>query len=220
MTETPTFPFDAPADVDQVEESGDHRKLLLLIGAGVVIAALLGYFLVMPLLGGGSPTPSALVPRVSRPRPVPTASAPPRPIPQTFAGVIGRDPFKPLVSPPVVAAAGSGTTSTPGTGTITPSTAPSSAPTTAPSSAPTTKPTTKPTTAPSNAPGMITFKLLSITVNTATVSVNGKSYTSTVGKVYLGSCKLLSTGSVGDGSFLYGDMPIHISEGQTYIFSQ
>ncbi len=219
MTETPTFPFDAPADVDQVEESGDHRKLLLLIGAGVVIAALLGYFLVMPLLGGGSPTPSALVPRVSRPRPVPTASAPPRPIPQTFAGVIGRDPFKPLVSPPVVAAAGSGTTSTPGTGTITPSTAPSSAPTTAPSSAPTTRPTTAPATPPST-DGMITFKLLSITVNTATVSVNGKTYTWTAGKVYLGSFKLLSTGSVGDGSFLYGDMPIHISTGQTYIFSQ
>ena len=219
MTETPTFPFDAPADVDQVQESGDHRKLLLLIGAGVVIAALLGYFLVMPLLGGDSPTPSALVPPVSRPRPVPTASAPPRPIPQTFAGVIGRDPFKPLVSPPVVAAPGSGTTTTTATGTTIPSAAPSTAPTTAPSSAPTTRPTTAPATPPST-DGMITFKLLSITANTATVSVDGKTYTWTAGKVYLGSFKLLSMGSVGDGSFLYGDMPIHISTGQTYIFSK
>lgn len=216
MTETPTFPFDAPTDVvEPVEESGDRRKLLLLIGAGVVIAALLGYFLVMPLLGGGSPTPTALVPPASRPRPVPTASATPRPIPQTFAGVIGRDPFKPLVSPPVVAAPGSGTTTTTATGTTIPSAAPSTAPTTAPSTAPTTAQVTPPST-----PGMITFKLLSITANSATVSVDGKTYTWTVGKVYLGSFKLLSTGSVGDGSFLYGDMPIHISTGQTYIFSK
>lgn len=66
----------------------------------------------------------------------------------------------------------------------------------------------------------MTFTLLSTSGSTARVSVDGKVYTWTVGKTYLDGFTLVKTGAAGEGFFLYRDMPIHISAGQTYIFAK
>ncbi len=230
MTE-PTFPFEAMDSETGADAGPDRRKLFALLGAGALVAALLGYFLILPMLSGSPTLPASLV--VPAPhRSAPTFSASPRPVTKTFAGVVGRDPFNPLVRPPVVAAAAAtgttstgtmptGTTSTGPTATGGTSTGTGTGVTVSPAPVASSSPAPAPTqSTPVSTPGMVTFKLLSTSGSTARVSVDGKTYTWAVGKTYLGSFMLVKIGVVGEGFFLYGDMPIHISAGQTYIFGK
>lgn len=102
-----TFPFGAPAETEQfsVEEEGDSRKPLLLVG-GLVAALVLGAggFL---LLGGGGEDDLALgVPPAVPAAPAPVAEPEAVVIPAASTESIGRNPFKARYVAPVVAPAG------------------------------------------------------------------------------------------------------------------
>jgi hypothetical protein len=128
MTETTTIPFDAqqaPAPTGpqfEAEPAGNRTKLLALgAGAGVLVLAVAGYFLLFS--GGSSGTsgtpagvPTHAVPVPSAAAPAAGPAKPARITPKSF----GHDPFKPLILPnanPVGAVGGAGTSTTTGTTT-------------------------------------------------------------------------------------------------------
>jgi hypothetical protein len=128
MTETSTIPFDtqqqAPASTGpqfEAEPAGNRTKLLALAGgAGVLVLAVAGYFLLFA--GGDSPAgkPSAVpthaVPAPSASAPVAGAAKSPKISPKSF----GHDPFKALIvatANPAGAVGGTGTSTTTGTTT-------------------------------------------------------------------------------------------------------
>jgi hypothetical protein len=92
------------------EENPRQRLVLLLaVAAAGVVAALVGYFVVLPMFGSDTGSTAAA------PKGAVTASASPSVSPspaatklQSYGGTIGRDPFKPLLA---------GTSSTSGTST-------------------------------------------------------------------------------------------------------
>ena len=144
----------SPLDLGSDTESTDNRRKLALVGAVVAVLVVLvaAFFL---LKGSGSSNNTALPPHIVPPvtsgsttgtaAGTTTASAPkPIKLPKPFAGVVGRDPFKPLYVepapktpttpsgpasnpvpvapvPPVTTAGGPSTTPTTGTGSSTPS---------------------------------------------------------------------------------------------------
>jgi hypothetical protein len=123
MTETTTIPFDAqqaPAPTGpqfEAEPAGNRNKLLALAGgAGVLVLAVAGYFL---LFAGGDSGPAgtpAVVPTHAVPAPSASAPAAPAKPAKISTKSFGHDPFKPLIA----AAAGStsaGSTGTAPTGT-------------------------------------------------------------------------------------------------------
>ena len=58
MTES-TFPFDS---ADEEPRPGDRRKMTIVAGAGALAVAVLGYFVVVPMLSGSdTPTQTAIV---------------------------------------------------------------------------------------------------------------------------------------------------------------
>ena len=130
MTETTTIPFDAqqaPAPTGpqfDAEPSGNRTKLLAVAGgAGVLVLAVAGYFL---LFAGGDSAPTAKSGAVpTHAVPVPSASAPaagPAQPGKISTKSFGHDPFKPLIvadTDPAGAVGGAGTSTTGGTGTTT-----------------------------------------------------------------------------------------------------
>lgn len=199
MSETTSFPFDSTPGAHAVDgEGGNRRRLLLLVGAGVLVVAVLGYFLAVSVLGGGT---DALpvgggAPHLPGGAIAATAPAAPKVVPKTFAGVVGRDPFGALVTAPT----GGGAVATGGAAT-TPAAPPAPAATT-----------------PATTPGMTTFKVLSVSGSKATVSVDAKKYTMSVGQVFAKSYKLLKTTGGSCAAFAYGEMRFSLCEGQTFIF--
>ncbi len=172
----------------------------MFIAAGAVVAALLGYFVAVPLLRGtAKPVASTLTatgPPVTGTAAAAPAAAPtatPRIVPKTFSNVVGRAPFAPLVTAPAAAAAAA-STATP------------------------TTPAAAASTAPTTTPGKTTFKVISATATRATVSVDGKTYTPSTGQVFAKSFKLLKISSGSCGSFAHGEMRISLCKGQTFIF--
>lgn len=112
----PRAPEDVPAAAPEIEESaGSHRKQVLagVAAAVVLVAGGAGYLL---LHSSGPPATPALVPTHHAHSAPPSgsfnASAFPS-LPQAFSGPVGRDPFQPLVTPPVAASSGAtGSTTT------------------------------------------------------------------------------------------------------------
>jgi hypothetical protein len=195
MTETTASPLDPVPDEPEAEGPQNRRRMLLFVGAGVVVAALVGYFVVFPLLQSpAKPVASTLTvakPPVASSSPVPTAK--PTVVPKSFTDVMGRDPFIPLVLP-----GGTGGGATPANPSATPSTGASPA--------------------PSTAAGKTTFTLISVTGSKSTVSVDAKKYTMSVGQVFAKSYRLLKTVSGACASFSYGAMRFSLCEGQTFIY--
>jgi hypothetical protein len=129
MTETTEV---APADTG---EAGGKRTPLILgaIALAAVVAGVVGYFVVLPMFDVDDPvsfTRSISSPNGNSPSALPSptdSSSPSASAPQNFSGVVGRDPFKPLVSEQNASAApaagsaggGSGGTVNSGSGTTT-----------------------------------------------------------------------------------------------------
>jgi hypothetical protein len=130
MTEQTSFgglavadPRSAAPAVDMTDESmGNDRRKLAIVGAIVaVLVVLIAAFFLMKG-GGGSAAPAAsAVPPASTTGAATTGAAKAAKtvkLPKSYAGVVGRDPFKPLYAAPVdkSAAGGSSSTSTDPTG--------------------------------------------------------------------------------------------------------
>ena len=183
----------APAPVID-EPSGSSRKTLLVLGGvlgAVVVGA--GAFL---LLSGGSDTaaPVAAPTTKSAPAPAasPSASATPKPVVRPATASVGtRDPFKKLFA---VAVATSGSSST------------SSSSSPAPSAAPV-KPATP---AAPTVTVTLTVSKIDATAQTATVSVDGKAYATTVGKVFAKNYMVYSVFNAKCVGVLYGDQSIPV----------
>jgi hypothetical protein len=192
----------APTSEDAAEPTNQRAVLLLAVAAAAVIAALLGYFLVMPIFAspattataaGAKPTPSASV----------TASATPSPSAtrlRNYGGTIGRaDPFKPLLNEnAAVAGAGAGASASAGTGTGTGTGTTGSA-------------TTVPTRVSvvevqSDSSGSAVMVRMDTTIHIATT-----------GETIAGVLKVVAItgkGATGKVTFLYGDQRFTLGEGQ------
>ncbi|MFZ0323370.1 MAG: hypothetical protein WAN48_04465 [Actinomycetes bacterium] len=158
---------------DEGSSQGSNRRMLLMVGGAVGAVLLLGLAYMTFFSGGGdtvvavgvTPNPGASV------SPSPTSTKPAT-LPPTFDDKVGTDPFEPLAAEAVPVVAPSSTDA--------PTTAPTDAPTTAPTSAPTTAPTPAPTTTTSSAPVTsykVTVKSIDGNKLTATLVVNGQTYT-------------------------------------------
>lgn len=157
---------------DSDNQADDNRRKLMLVGAGVgvLVLVIVAFFL---LKGGGSSSADNFV--IAHHTPKGAAAAPAQPpvvkLPKHVKVPVGRDPFKPLYTAPVAAAAG--TTTATGTTAGTTSTTSSTGTTTTTTSSGST--TTAPTAAPTFHP--VWVKLKAITATTASFDVgfsNGK----------------------------------------------
>ena len=87
---------------DEVEVVRTRRRInpVFLVGGGVLVLALLVFFVIMPLFSGGDEgnpeVPAAVAPAASAPSPAPApAEQPPA---ETFEVFESKDPFRPLVT--------------------------------------------------------------------------------------------------------------------------
>lgn len=198
MSETTSLPFVSAMEAEVEVEGPDRRRLLLLIAVGVLLAALVAYFVAVRLLGGGHPAAGSVKAPVHRGAAA-AAVAKPKVVPKTFTDVVGRDPFAPLVTPPAAKTASTSTVTT--------------ANPAAPAASPAPAAVAPPTTA-----GLTTFKVLSVSGNSSTVLVDTKKYTVNTGQVFAGTYRLLKTSDGSCGSFSHGEMRFNLCEGQTFIF--
>jgi len=215
MTES-TFPFEAAGE--EPEAKGDRRKLAVVAGAGALAVAVLGYFVVVPMLSGAEDTTEALIVRKRPAATAPKTAAKPavkKPVaqPATYADTSARtDPFKPLIVEPVVAPAGP-VVAPPVTGGTTDGT--------------TSGGTTGGTTAPSGTTSGTATNVGGQRVALVHVyAKDGSSYAQTkvgdtvhtpkVGDVFAGTYKLLAV-SGKTATYLYGDEQFTLSEGQEVL---
>jgi hypothetical protein len=211
MTES-SFPF-AAAGEEVAEPGTDRKKLLLVAVAGVLAVALLGYFVVLPMLSGSaddSPVASVVHHRTPVKKATTAKKAPAKAVaqPPAYADVSARqDPFKPLVAkpvevpvaapgavPPPAGSTGSGTASSGSTGS-----------------------------AGSGSSASVGGQRVALV---HVFSKDGKSYAQTkvgdtvytpgVGGVFAGSYKLLAT-SGKTATYLFGDEQFSLSEGQEVL---
>ncbi len=217
MTEN-TFPFDAAND----EPETDRRKLAVVAGAGALAVAVLGYFVVVPMLGGGSSAPEQAfvtrrAPQSAKKNPAakPVAKKPVAQQPAAYADTSARtDPFKPLIeevhtppnavlppgapgAQPAVPASGGGTTTGGTTGTSSGTSSGSSA-----------------------TVGAQRVALMTIFTKDgkqiAQTKVGDTVHSPTVGQVFAGSYKLLAV-SGKTATYLYGDEQFTLSVGQEVL---
>jgi hypothetical protein len=201
MTES-TFPFEA-AD-DEPETSGaDRRKLALVAGAGALAVAVLGYFVVVPMLSGGSSSSgdSFVLHHTVRPKTKAktTAKAAPKkaaPQPASYADVSARtDPFKPLIEEPDTTTAATTTTA--------------AAPATTAS-------------APTSATSVGGQRVALLHVYTkdgkqyAQTRVGSEVFDPAVGTTFAGSYKLLATSGT-SATYLFGDEQFSLNEGDEVL---
>lgn len=236
MTES-NFPFEVAGDEDVDAAPGSKRKLAIVGGAGVTALAVVGYFVVLPMLSGGSADDSAPVAVRRGKAPVTAAdakaakakagaakpAAKPAVQPASYNDVSARqDPFKPLVAEPVKAPAapvappadGSGTGS--GTGAVPP----------ADGSGTGTGTTGTGSTGTGSAPGGSATvggqRVALVTVYAkdgkqyAQTKVGDKVHTPMVGEVFAGTYKLLATNGK-TATYLFGDEQFSLSEGQEVL---
>ncbi len=235
MTETTTIPFDAqqaPAPTGpqfEAEPSGNRTKLLALAGgAGVLVLAVAGYFLLFA--GGDSPAAKpAAVP--THAVPAPSASAPaagPAKQPKISPKSFGHDPFKPLIvasANPVGAVGGTGTTTGTttgtGTGTTTGTTTGTGTTVGGTGTGTTTGGTTTGTTTPTVTANH-TFRVVKVSSDNShlTVNVDGVSYPHlAAGQVFATFFKVVVIGGKVNG-FQFGDEKFSVFGGKKlYIAS-
>lgn len=204
MSDTTTMPFqpgtlaEAP-DAPELDESAGSNRLLLVLGAlaGLAVLAIAAYFL---LFAGGSEdkTATAVVPAPNssaRPSTAPSTAPKTAALPKISARNFGTDPFKPLLTAPVIGSTTTGSTTT-GTTTTTPTT-----------TTPTT--TTPTTTTPTTTGTTYRFKVINVSGNneTARVSLNGAVQTISPGDI-VGDKFLFKRFQGGEcGTFKFGDEP-------------
>jgi len=194
----PGPPADAAPTANPVEETsqGSNRKALMALSAvGAVLVAGAAAFFVLSGSGGEEEAV------VAAPRPVSSAPAPvasPTPsvvIRAAKVSVTGRDPFRPLFATPKPA----------------PTTAPDNAPAApAPTSAP-----TQPTT-PTVAIGVTKVDPLG---QTATVTVDGKAYKTSLNKVFAKYFVVYSVFNSECVGVLYGDQSVPVCKGRVTTLS-
>jgi hypothetical protein len=216
MTES-SFPFETTGEGPEATGGGDRRKVALVAGAGALAVAVLGYFVVVPMLSGSaddeSPVASVVHHTVSTKKaktPAKPAVAKPLPQPASYADVYARqDPFKPLVVEPVAPAAPA---------------APAGA---VPPAGTTTTGTTGSTSGSGSTAGGSSASVGGQRVALVHVyTKDGKQYAQTkvgdtvyspaVGGVFAGSYKLLAT-SGSTATYLFGDEQFSLSEGQEVL---
>jgi len=196
MTES-TFPFEATAE--EPETGDNRRKMVLVAGAGALAVAVLGYFVVVPMLSGPASESSSFVAVHHAPKKKTTAvkkpAAKPAAQPASYNDISARqDPFRPLVEvpPPAAPAAttGDGTTGT-----------------------------TDGTTAPAAVAGtrVILLHVYSKDGKSyASTKVGDKVYTPVVGSTFAESYKLLAVNGT-SATYLFGEEQFSLSEGQEVV---
>jgi hypothetical protein len=135
----PVLPMDG---ADDHSDNGRRRKLMIVgAAAGVLVLAIAAFFLTR---GGGSPSNDAFVaPHHAATQPAKAhhhkaAVNKPVTLPKKYKGHVGRDPFNPLYTAPVAAAASGTTTTTNPDGSTTTTTTPDGSTTTTSGGTPTT----------------------------------------------------------------------------------
>jgi len=177
--------------LDDVVETGgsDRRKLFILVGGGaaVVLLGLAAFFLFFSGSGSSS-SEEGLVPSARKPAaaaPAPKATAP-APAATPFVEAIGRDPFTPLIDP-VAAAAPAAPAAGAASGTAAAGT------------------TSGGTT--------VSVEMVSVSPTSATLKVDGKSYTAKVGEVFATNFKLYGLFDAQCAGLLYGDQSVPLCVG-------
>jgi hypothetical protein len=197
----------------QVTARGSKQTLLVAALAGLLVL-LLGLLVVRPLLNGGTE-------QVAAPPAVTAAAAPASPqliIPSTTVaptGAVGsvKDPFQPLVTAGAAAAtAQAGATATPAGGATgaTPTTIAATQPTVPGAGAGTA------TTPGGGATAEREVTLVSVTGNSAKVSVDGTSYTVQEGESFAGDYRVVDIGSA-CATFESGTTPFTLCEGEAVL---
>jgi hypothetical protein len=210
MTES-SFPFETTGEEPETTGGGDRRKVALVAGAGALAVAVLGYFVVVPMLSGSadeSPVASVVHHTVTTKKAKAPAKPAVKPLPQpaSYADVSARqDPFKPLVAEPVAAPVAAPAGAVPPAGTTT-----------------TTTGTTSGSTAGGSSASVGGQRVALVHVYTkdgkqyAQTKVGDTVYTPAVGGVFAGSYKLLAT-SGSTATYLFGDEQFSLSEGQEVL---
>lgn len=202
MTES-TFPF-AAGEEAETSGSTDRRKLALVAGAGALVVALLGYFVVMPMLSGskGGSSDAFVVqhhtPAKSKTKTTAVKKAPVKAVtqPASYADVSARqDPFKPLVAETPAAAA-------PGA--------------VAPAGSTTSGSTTSSSTTVTGTRVALLHVYTQDGTTYAQTRVGDTVYTPAVGATFGGKYKLLAT-SGKTATYLFGDEQFSLSEGEEVL---
>ena len=174
---------------DDGQGSGpDRRKLLLIVGGAalVVLLGLAAWFLFFS--GSGSPSNDGLVVVHKN---APAAAAPkaaaPVPAAKPINEAIGRDPFTPVVKPVTA----SSTTAAAGGTTAAGSTTSSS----------------------TSSGTSVTLQMVKVTPTSATLKVDGKSYTASVGQVFATNFKLYGLFDAQCAGVLFGDQSVPLCVG-------
>jgi hypothetical protein len=167
---------------------GPRERALLVVG-GIIGLLVVVYFLVAR--SGGGPEP--VVARTQTPRPSTRASASPTPspsgAPEVFASFGGKDPFKPLVGPPV----------------------PGGSPAPAPGATP------GPSGGPSSGQRVELLDIFTESgTRFATVSVDDREFKVKAGDTFAGSYRVLSLTS-DCGNFVFGDERFTLCIGQEVL---
>ncbi len=210
-----------PADMTLVDERSRRellhdRRALGLIGAGVLVVAALGYFVVLPLVHSSPADDSAAVPvhhaaRVSAPA-SPTVAATPAAVATPAPRLNVRDPFSPLYVPVTAVAA-----------------APTSAAPVAPIAEKTQtivveQPGATVTATAHSGTAKYTLKYVAAAAgNKVQVVLNGLPYTLSLGESFPnastspdpGPFQFTQTVAGGPAQFLYGDSPFSMLPGET-----
>lgn len=235
MTETSAQPHDGGS-----LDAKRRQKIVALIGAAVLVVAALAYFVF--LKGGGSTNTNAPIAR-GQAKPAASGSAAGTPaagatvVPAVYNGPAGRNPFKPLATPPPASssaspspsASKSATPSASPTVIVIPTTSPSPTPTKAtPTPTVTVTATPSPTALPT-AGQSITLTLVSVDSTAGTADVTVKQGTTTTpynglkpGQIFGTYFKLVSilssdpsTPPVTYGAdFEYGDQFVQLATGE------
>jgi hypothetical protein len=182
-------PSVALPDHDEQGSGPDRRKLLLIVG-GAALAVLLGlaaWFLFFS--GSGSSANDGLViVHKSAPAAAAPKAAAPVPAAKPINEAIGRDPFTPVVKP---VTASSTTTAAAGASAAAGSTTSSS----------------------TSSGTSVTLQMVKVTPTSATLKVDGKSYTASVGQVFATNFKLYGLFDAQCAGVLYGDQSVPLCVG-------
>jgi hypothetical protein len=222
MTES-TFPFEAAGD-EPDETPGSKRKLAVVGGAGALAVAVLGYFVVVPMLSGGGdeapsvtghrkPAVTAADAKATAAKAAAKPAAKPAVQPASYNDVSARqDPFKPLVVEPVEAPVAAPPAEGTGTGTGTGAVPPVEGTTSGSTSGG--------TSTGSTSVGGMRVALVTVYAKDgkqyAQTKVGDKVYTPLVGEVFAGTYKLLATNGK-TATYLFGDEQFSLSEGQEVL---
>ncbi len=235
MSEVPMGGYDAPSaeSSDGSGPSGRDPKVLIGGGIGLAVVAIVGGYLFLGGGGGGSTAaPKAAGVGVHHVTATPTATVIPVGKPtaavKTFKGDVGRDPFRPLVTPPPVrttAAPKPASTTLPAGATTSPGSVvgPGGLPTGLPPvTAPpvTLPPTVIPTTTPPAAKVVVVLKAIAFHSTTPYVLVNyaGVQYALKTGDSAGASLKVLAIApDDGTATFQLGDQTFDLHIGQSYV---